>query len=178
MPHLTTPSWQQQMSYIPQHPTIFSTTMLENLRFYAPNATREEVMEAVERVGLTDLVNELPNGLDEEIGHGGRELSGGEEQRVAVARTLLQKSSVLIFDEPTAHLDIETEHDIKEILVPLLEDKLVFFATHRLHWMKNMDTILVMDQGEIVERGTHEELLAKGGTYATLIEAHRKGGIR
>ena len=178
VPHLTTPSWQQQMSYIPQHPTIFSTTMLENLRFYAPNATREEVMEAVERVGLTDLVNELPNGLDEEIGHGGRELSGGEEQRVAVARTLLQKSSVLIFDEPTAHLDIETEHDIKEILVPLLEDKLVFFATHRLHWMKNMDTILVMDQGEIVERGRHEELLAKGGTYATLIEAHRKGGIR
>ncbi len=178
VPHLTTPYWQQQISYIPQHPTIFSTSMLDNIRFYAPHATEQQVMEAIERVGLTKLVQELPNGIHEPIGHGGRELSGGEEQRVAVARTLLQKSSILIFDEPTAHLDIETEHDIKQILIPLLEDKLVFFATHRLHWMKNMDTVLVMEQGEIVERGTHEQLLAQGGTYGKLIEAHQKGGHR
>ncbi len=173
--HLTVPSWQNQLTYIPQHPTIFSMTVLDNIRFYEPTATREEVAEAVKMSGLDELVSYFPNGLDELIGQAGRALSGGEEQRVALARLLLQKRSILLFDEPTAHLDIETEHEIKETMLPMLEDKLVFFATHRLHWMKNMDKIFVFEHGRIVETGTHEELVKKSGAYHQLISAQREG---
>lgn len=173
--HLSFPDWQNQLTYIPQHPTIFSSTVLDNIRFYEPAATREEVAEAVKKAGLDELVNSFPNGLDELIGQAGRALSGGEEQRIALARLLLQNRSILLFDEPTAHLDIETEHEIKETMLPMLDNKLVFFATHRLHWMKNMDIIFVFEHGEIVEAGTHEQLLGKSGAYHQLIEAQRRG---
>lgn len=173
--HLSLPSWQDQLSYIPQHPTIFSSSVMDNVRFYEPRATREEVQEAIEMAGLDQLVNQFPKGLDEPIGQAGRTLSGGEEQRIALARLLLQNRSILLFDEPTAHLDIETEHEIKKTMLPLLNNKLVFFATHRLHWMQNMDTILVFEHGKIVETGTHEELVQKDGAYKKLMEAQRKG---
>lgn len=173
--HLSADSWQQQITYIPQHPTIFSATMLDNIRFYEPNATKEEVAEAAERAGLTALIERLPKGLEEPIGQAGRALSGGEEQRIALARSLLQNRSIMLLDEPTAHLDIETEHEIKETMLPLFEDKLIFFATHRLHWMKNMDIIFVLEHGEIVETGTHDALMTKGGTYAALMNVQRKG---
>ena len=135
----------------------------------------EEIEEAVRITGLSELVNSLPMGLEEPIGQGGRTLSGGEEQRIALARALLAKKQILLFDEPTAHLDIETEQDIKQMMVPLFENKLVFFATHRLHWMKNMDYILVMEHGKLVEWGTEKELLEKRGVYFRLLEAHRGG---
>ncbi len=94
-------------------------------------------------------------GLDTMIGGGKRALSGGQAQRIALARAFLDhKRRVMIFDEPTAHLDIETELDLKERMLPLMENRLVFFATHRLHWMKKMDYILVMDHGQLVEQGT------------------------
>lgn len=111
-------------------------------------------------VGLTDLVNELPEGLDTEIGSGKRALSGGQAQRIALARAFLDQSRrVMVFDEPTAHLDIETELELKEKMLPLMKDHLVFFATHRLHWMKQMDYIFVMEQGKLVEQGTYDQLL-------------------
>lgn len=171
----TVDEWQRQLSYIPQHPYIFSGTVAENIRWYAPHSSKEAVLLAVERAGLSELVKSLPNGLDEKIGQGGRSLSGGEEQRIALARTILQERSIMLFDEPTAHLDIETEYEIKELLLPLLEKKLVFFATHRLHWMKEMDLIFVLQEGQLVECGSHEELLAKKGHYFELISA-AKGG--
>lgn len=173
--HLSLPDWQNQLTYIPQHPTIFSSSVLDNVRFYEPTASREKVAEAIEKAGLDELVNSFPNGLDELIGQAGRTLSGGEEQRIALARLLLQNRSILLFDEPTAHLDIETEHEIKETILPILDDKLVFFATHRLHWMKNMDIIFVFEHGEIVEIGTHKALMKKAGAYNRLMEAQRKG---
>ncbi len=173
--HLSVPGWQDQLTYIPQHPTIFSETVAENIRFYEPNATREKVERAANMAGLNELIQSFSNGYDEKIGQAGRILSGGEEQRIALARSLLQNRSILLFDEPTAHLDIETEHEIKETLLPLLENKLVFFATHRLHWMKNMDLIFVVEDGQIVEMGTHEQLVGKSGAYDKLMQAHRKG---
>ena len=154
-------NWQKQISYIPQHPYIFAGTIADNIRLYAPNATEEEMEDAIAVTGLTELVSQLPNGLNERIGQGGRVLSGGEEQRIALTRSLLVNRPIMLFDEPTAHLDIETEHDIKRLILPLMTNKLVFFATHRLHWMREMDTILVIENGKIVESGTHQELLCK-----------------
>jgi len=105
--------------------------------------------------GLTELLAELPQGLDTMLGEGERHLSGGQAQRIALARAFLdQQRKILLFDEPTAHLDIETEVALKEGMRPLMENRLVFFATHRLHWMEEMDEIIVMDQGRIVEQGT------------------------
>lgn len=163
--------WRRQISYIPQHPYIFSGTIRENMSFYTPHASEENIQRVAETVGLSDFLNRLPKGLDTEIGQGGRDISGGEEQRIALSRALLDGRSILLFDEPTAHLDIETEHDIKKVLLPLLKDKLVFFATHRLHWMKSMDVIFVLERGRLVEVGSHDELLQKKGAYYNLLKA-------
>ena len=108
------PGWQEQIVYIPQHPYIFSGTVAENIRLYAPDASRADIDEAVKVTGLTELIEQFPAGLDERIGQGGRSLSGGEEQRIALTRSLLQKRPVMLLDEPTAHLDIETEYEIKD----------------------------------------------------------------
>lgn len=175
LPHFAVADWQDQMAYIPQHPTIFPDTVSGNIRFYEPTATDAEVVEAAKRVGLDRLIETFPSRYGEKIGAGGRVLSGGEEQRIALARSLLQRRQILLFDEPTAHLDIETEHELKQMIVPLLENKLVVFATHRIHWMREMDTIIVLDKGQIVETGSHEQLLARNGAYCRLVEARGKG---
>lgn len=172
---LTIRDWQKQLSYIPQHPYVFSGTVAENISFYEENIHREQIEEAAQVAGLTELIQSFEHGLDEKIGQAGRELSGGEEQRIAIARTMLQDASILLLDEPTAHLDIETEHEIKQLLLPLMEERLVFLATHRLHWMKEMDIIFVMDNGQITEIGSHEQLLEKNGRYSKLVAAHKSG---
>ncbi|MFS0862662.1 thiol reductant ABC exporter subunit CydD [Fredinandcohnia sp. 179-A 10B2 NHS] len=174
--HLAIKSWLNQVVYIPQHPYIFSGTLSENICWYKPDASNEEIQLAIEKAGLTEIVDQLPNGLHEKIGEGGRSLSGGEEQRIALARSFLKNSTILLFDEPTAHLDIETEFDIKNMILPFLEDKLVFFATHRMHWMRAMDIIIVLDKGRLVEMGTHEELAALKGAYYRLLNAQLRGG--
>lgn len=170
---LTQDAWRQQLSYIPQHPTIFTASVEENIRFYAPTASEAQVHEAAKTVGLYEVIMRFPNQFNEIIGQGGRALSGGEEQRIALARALLQQQPLLLFDEPTAHLDIETEHDIKQIIMPMFANKMVFFATHRLHWMSAMDYIIVLDEGRIVEQGTHAELLKNNGAYVALRNAQR-----
>ena len=169
----TNSNWQEQLTYIPQHPYIFAGTVADNLRLYAPDATMDEMKAAISVTGLSALIEQLPNGLDERIGQGGRTFSGGEEQRVALTRALLLNRPVMLFDEPTAHLDIETEHEIKRLILPLMANKLVFFATHRLHWMREMDIILVIENGKVVETGTHPELFEKKGAYYQLIVAQR-----
>lgn len=174
LPHFAQKDWQKQVVYIPQSPYLFQDTLANNIRFYTPEATDEEVLEVVALVGLDRLVKELPAGINTEIGESGRMLSGGQAQRVALARAFLDNQRhVLLFDEPTAHLDIETEVEIKAKMLPLLENHLVFFATHRLHWMKEMDLILVMDQGQLVEMGTLAELIEKNGYYVKLMNQMR-----
>ncbi len=168
-------SWRTGAAYIPQHPYLFSGTLRDNIALYEPQATDEEVLEAMQRAGLGKLLQSLPQGLDEKIGEGGRMLSGGQEQRVALARALLGQRHVLLLDEPTAHLDIETEYELKQTMLPLFANKLVLLATHRLHWMTDMDWIIVMDQGRIVEQGTHAGLLQQGGLYCSWMNEQWEG---
>ncbi|WP_342495055.1 thiol reductant ABC exporter subunit CydD [Bacillus sp. FSL K6-0046] len=168
--HLQLAEWQKEVVYMPQHPYLFHMTLRENIRFYEPNATDEDVERAVQEAGLSQLVADLPNGLDEVIGEQGRGLSGGQAQRIALARTVLGQRSIMLLDEPTAHLDIETEYELKKTMLPLFENKLVFLATHRLHWMTDMDEIIVMDHGTIAEMGTHESLMERKGVYYQLVQ--------
>ncbi|MFD2617069.1 thiol reductant ABC exporter subunit CydD [Terrilactibacillus laevilacticus] len=172
---LTHEEWRQQITYIPQTPYIFSQSVLDNVRFYKPSASDAEVKQALEQAGLADLVSQFPDGINEQIGNGGRMMSGGQEQRIALARAFLCERPIILLDEPTAHLDIETEYALKETMLPLFKQKLVFFATHRLHWMKQMDYIIVLNQGKIIEEGTLDELLNKKGEFHKLIQSQLEG---
>ncbi|WP_445488980.1 thiol reductant ABC exporter subunit CydD [Niallia sp. 03133] len=169
--NLTNNNWRQQTTYIPQSPYIFSLSLRDNIRFYSPEATDQEVENALKATGLYDLYTTFPKGLDEWLGDGGRSLSGGQEQRIALARAYLSNRPVMLLDEPTSHLDIETEFELKETMLPLFQHKLVFLATHRLHWMEKMDLLFVLEKGKIVEIGTHQELIEKKGAYYRLLKA-------
>lgn len=162
---LYAPAWQRQVIYIPQKPYLFHATVAENIAFYTPDAPRERIERAAEAMGLAPLLEQLPQGLDTLIGDGAgaRQLSGGEAHRIALARAFLDgRRRVLIFDEPTAHLDIETELELKEHMLTLMQGRLVFFATHRLHWLANMDRVLVLAHGRVVADGEPRALAADG----------------
>ena len=168
--HFNVRAWQRHISYIPQNPYIFNGTVADNIRFYNPDALEAAVAEAADQAGLTGWLNTLDEGLDTRIGEGNRGISGGQAQRIALARVLLDKSrEILIFDEPTAHLDIETEYELKKTLLPIMEGHLVIFATHRLHWLAEADQVIMLDAGRVVAQGSPEELIGKGGPLDALI---------
>lgn len=165
-------NFRQSLQFIPQNTYIFAGSLRENLAFYQPKASDEEIVHAAELAGLKDLVEEV--GLEGNIGAGGRTLSGGQMQRVALARAFLSKNrNILFLDEPTAHLDVETELEVKESILPLFEGKLVFLATHRLHWLPQMDLVLVLNEGRLEAAGSHQELLASNTYYQELLREMR-----
>lgn len=165
-------NFRQSLQFIPQNTYIFAGSLRENLAFYQPKASDEEIVHAAELAGLKDLIEEV--GLEENIGAGGRTLSGGQMQRVALARAFLSKDrNILFLDEPTAHLDVETELEVKESILPLFEGKLVFLATHRLHWLPQMDVVLVLNEGKLEAAGSHQELLASSTYYQELLREMR-----
>lgn len=156
---LKDPRWQHQIAYIPQNPHIFNTTLRNNIAFYKPDASQEEIERICSLMGLDSLLAELPQGIDTVIGEGAHSLSGGQSQRIAFARAFLNENcKILIFDEPTAHLDIETELELKERMLSLMENKLVFFATHRLHWLSAMDSVLLLQNGHLIAQDSAEAL--------------------
>lgn len=170
--------WQEQIAYIPQNPYIFALSLRENLTFYEPTATDDQIAHALKVVGLEDLVASLPQGLDTLIGEAGRGLSAGQAQRIALARVVLDtKRKIVLFDEPTAHLDIETEYELKSAMLEVMKGKLVIFATHRLHWIDSFDRVLMFDEGRIVEAGTPDELRDSGERFMRLVSALRGGDV-
>lgn len=163
-------AWRAGILYIPQTPFIFSATLADNIALYTPDAPHADIESAVRAVGLERLVSELPEGLEARVGDGGRELSGGERQRVALARAFLDRSRrVLLFDEPTAHLDIETELELKERMLPLMEGRLVIFATHRLHWVDSFDAVAVLEDGRVAQFGDPQALAGADGAFSRLL---------
>jgi ABC-type multidrug transport system fused ATPase/permease subunit len=147
---------------------LFHDTIRANLAYAAPGATDDELWAALASARLDDLVASLPDGLDTVVGERGYRLSGGERQRLTIARLLLAKPRVVILDEATAHLDSQSEAAVQDALAAALDGRTALVIAHRLSTIRAADVILVVDDGTIVERGTHAELLALGGRYAEL----------
>jgi ATP-binding cassette subfamily B protein len=165
---ITLDSLRQSIGVVMQDAHLFHETIAENLRYAKEDATQEEMENACKAAQIWDLVSSLPNGLDTMVGERGHRLSGGEKQRLAIARLLLKSPSIVILDEATAHLDSENEQLVHEALSNALKGRTNIVIAHRLSTVREADQILVLEKGVIVERGTHETLIAKGGLYSEL----------
>jgi ABC-type multidrug transport system fused ATPase/permease subunit len=153
---------------VPQEGFLFNGTIHENIAFGRPTATRAEVETAAREVGADRFIEELPGGYDEEVRERGGRLSIGQRQLIAFARALLVDPRLLILDEATSSVDIQTEAHIEEALQRLLADRTAFVVAHRLSTIRNADLIVVLEHGAVLEAGSHEELLARGGRYRAL----------
>jgi ATP-binding cassette, subfamily B, bacterial len=167
-------SLREQISVVLQEPLLFSGTIEENIRYGKLDATPEQVREAARAANAHDFISGLPDGYDTVLGERGAKISGGERQRICVARAFLKDAPILILDEPTSSIDSRTEGVILDALDDLMEGRTSFMIAHRLSTVRHADQILVMEQGRIVERGTHEELLRHGSVYRQLHEAQTR----
>ena len=165
---VTLESLRQQIGYVTQETFLFHATVAENLRLAKPEATAEDLAEACEAASVLEMVEALPDGLDTVVGERGYRLSGGEKQRLAIARVVLKNPTVLLLDEATASLDTHTERAVQSALARLMRGRTTIVIAHRLSTVLAADVILYMDEGRIVERGSHADLLAADGRYAQL----------
>lgn len=159
---------RQQFALVSQETFLFEGTLAENIRYSKPNASDDEVLDALDNANLTQLVHKLPNGINEPIGANGSKLSGGQRQRVAIARAILKDAPILLLDEATSALDNESERLVQQALERLMKNRTSIIVAHRLTTIEECDRIIVMDDGKIIEQGSHAQLLAKGGYYAHL----------
>lgn len=167
---VTLDSLRKQIGIVPQETVLFNGTVYENILYGDLDATREEVIDAAQAANAHKFIMAMPDGYETQIGERGSKLSGGQRQRIAIARAILKNPRVLILDEATSALDTESEKLVQEALDKLMISRTSFVIAHRLSTVIRADLILVMERGEIVERGTHAELLAKGGLYSKLHE--------
>ncbi len=162
-------SLMDKISMVFQRVYLFQDTVYNNIAIGRPNATKEEVEEAARKARCYDFIMQLPNGFDTVIGEGGASLSGGEKQRISIARCILKDAPIVILDEATASVDADNERAIQEAISELCKNKTLLVIAHRLKTIKDADKILVVSDGQIVERGNHTELCALGGTYAHMV---------
>lgn len=163
------------VGFVFQENKLFKESILENIRYGKKDASREEVMEALRKAECMDIIEKLPAGIDTVYGTKGTYVSGGEAQRLAIARALLQDAPIIVLDEATAFADAENEYKIKKTFDVLLKDKTVIMIAHRLSSVVNADKICVIEEGKIAEEGTHKELLARKGLYASMWDNFQKG---
>ena len=171
---VTQASLRAAIGMVPQDTVLFNDTIEYNIRYGKPDATSAQVREAARLAQIHGFIVELPQGYDSLVGERGLKLSGGEKQRVAIARTILKAPPILMLDEATSALDSHTEREIQDALERVARDRTSLVIAHRLSTVVHADTIIVLDHGEIVEQGTHPELLAKGGLYASLWTRQRE----
>lgn len=167
---VTMRSLRRQLGVVPQEPFLFAGTIGDNIAFARPDADDVEIREAVERVGLTDVIDRMPDGLDTVVHERGQTLSSGERQLIALARAFLAHPRVLVLDEATSNLDLQSETKIESALDALLENRTAILIAHRLSTAMRADRIAVVDEGRIIEVGSHAELVAEGGRYAEMYE--------
>ncbi len=173
--HIAQDSLRRQIALIPQDPNMFNRSIMENIRYGRTSATDEEVYAAARRAYIHDFIMRLPNGYQSKVGERGVMLSGGERQRIAIARAILKDAPILILDEATSALDSESEKYIQESLKDLMKNKTVIAIAHRLSTIKEMDRIIVMDKGRIVESGSHTALLRRQGVYKSFFAMQTSG---
>ena len=168
---LTLKSLREQISIVLQEPLLFSGSVAENIRYGRLEASRDEIIEAAKAANAHDFVMRLPDRFDTIVGERGAQISGGERQRISIARAFLKNAPILILDEPTSSVDSKTEAGILEALERLMAGRTTFMIAHRLSTLQNADWILVIDEGQLIEQGTQEQLLRHGGLYRQLYDA-------
>lgn len=169
-------SLHSQLAYVPQESVLFHRTLRENIAYGRPDATDDEIRQAAKQANAHEFIDKLPKGLDTLVGERGVKLSGGQRQRIAIARAILKDAPILILDEATSALDSESEKLIQDALGKLMRGRTSIVIAHRLSTIAKLDRIIVLDQGKIVEDGSHNELLEKNGVYANLWK-HQSGGF-
>ena len=157
-----------RMSLVPQDPVIFATDVMENIRYGRPGAGDDAVIAAAKAANALEFIETLPDGFQTYLGERGIRLSGGQRQRIAIARAILRDSPILLLDEATSALDAESERMVQSALEQMMQDRTTIVIAHRLATVLRADRIVVMDQGQVVEQGKHEELVALDGLYAHL----------
>jgi ABC-type transport system involved in Fe-S cluster assembly fused permease/ATPase subunit len=161
-------SLRKVIGIVPQDTVLFNDTILENIRYGRPNASDQEVQQAIDLAHLRKFISALPDGQNTQVGERGLKLSGGEKQRVAIARTILKRPPIMMFDEATSSLDSQSEQAILNALKDIAQGHTSLVIAHRLSTIIDADKIVVMDKGRIIEQGTHHQLLNKNGAYTTL----------
>ena len=161
-------SLRSQMALVTQQTILFNDTVRNNIAYGLPNCPEEKIIEAAQTAFALDFIMELPQGFDTIIGESGARLSGGQQQRISIARALLKDAPILILDEATSALDTESEREVQKALENLMQNRTTIVIAHRLSTIQNADRIVVLKDGQLVEEGTHGELLALKGEYNTL----------
>lgn len=170
----TLESLMDQVAMVFQNVYLFADTIENNIKFGRPDATRAEVAEAARKACCDDFIEALPNGYDTVIGEGGASLSGGERQRISIARAMLKDAPIIILDEATANVDPENEDRLQKAIEALTRNKTIIMIAHRLKTVRHADQILVVDEGEIVQKGTHEELIGRQGIYSDFVGGRKE----